>query len=146
MPAYLPIDDGLTVGAQPSEAMLHALHADGYATIISVRTGVEDMQPIHPAEQGRLCEAIGLRFFHVPVSMRTADAGTVQAFREALDTARPTGRVFLHCKLGQRAAAMALLDQAHRHGWSAEHALQHADEHGYDLRSATLRAFVTRHL
>ena len=145
MPAHLDTGEGITLGAQPSAAMLHALAADGVRAVLSVRTDVEDMQPIHTAEERRICDTLGLTFASVPVSMKSADAATVDAFDAALAALpRP---VHVHCKLGQRAAMMVLLHRARAAGWSADEALTHADTQGYGLDDTEpLRTFVREHL
>jgi len=140
MPDRIRINDEIIVGAQPSEAELKAM-ADGKTkSVINLRTEDEEMQPISPEEEGRIAGELGLEYVSIPVSMEKADAELVDRFCKELKTvAKP---VFVHCRLGKRAGAFVMMDQAVQKGMSGKNAIQAAEDMGFECDQEALAAFV----
>lgn len=144
MPDRMTLNDDITLGAQPSEAELQAMAQDGFKTVINLRTDGEDMQPLSPDVEGRVVREQGMRYEHIPVSMKDADAALVDRFRRTLhEVEKP---VYVHCKLGKRAGAMVMMDHAVRRGWSGEETLEKAAEMGFECDNADLADFVRRYV
>ena len=140
MPDRVPFADRITVAAQPSEAEFKTLASQGIRTVMNLRTEGEDMQPLSPDAEGRVVEDQGMAYVHLPVSMKSADADLVDRFRQALAEAeRP---VVVHCKLGQRAGAMVMMDHAIRQGWTGQETLERAKAMGFACANEKLAAFV----
>jgi uncharacterized protein (TIGR01244 family) len=140
MPDRMKINDQITLGAQPSEAELKAMSQDGVKTVINLRTRVEDLQPLDPAQEGAVVREHGMGYHHLPVSMKSADASLVDRFRACLDSAEKP--VFVHCKLGKRAGAFVMMDHAVRQGWSGQDTLDRAAEMGFECDNEDLASFV----
>ena len=140
VPDRMNISDEVTIGAQPSEAELHAMVEDGVRTVISLRHEGEDMQPLSPDEEGEQVRRLGMRYVNIPVAMDDAGPELVDRFRRALEEAPKP--VYVHCKLGKRAGAFAMMDQAVRKGWSGEQTIRKADEMGFECENRQLVDFV----
>ena len=145
MPDRMRISEDLTVAAQPSEAELNALADAGFKTVINIRTAGEDMQPLSPEGEGDVVRDAGMAYEHLPVSMKDADAALVDRFRETLAAAEKPA--FVHCKLGQRAGAMVMMDHAVRMGWTGQQTLDQAKQMGFDCtNNEKLADFVKRYV
>ena len=141
MPDRMTISDGVTIGAQPSEAELQAMADDGVKTVINIRHDGEDMMPMPPEVEGEVVRDRGMAYVHLPVSMKDADAALVDRFRKQLQQAEKPA--FVHCKLGMRAGAMVMMDLAANRGWSGQETLDRAKAMGFDCEGhPKLAAFV----
>lgn len=140
MPDRLKINEDVTIGAQPSEAELQALADGGVRTVINLRHAGEDMQPMSIESEGEKVRGVGMSYASVPVSMKDAGPELADRFRAELDRAEKP--VFVHCKLGQRAAALVMLDLAVRNGWDTARALDEARQRGCELDNEKLAEFV----
>ncbi len=101
------ISDKVAVGGQPSAEQLAELHAQGFVTIVNLRTDGEKNQPLSPAAEKSEAAAAGLSYRHIPVSIAALTAGQVEAVRAAIQGSE--GPVYVHCGAGQRACALSLL-------------------------------------
>ncbi len=144
MPDRMKISDDLIVGAQPSEAELKAMSEDGVKTVINLRAAGEDMQPMSPDKEGHKVKEHGMAYVHLPVSMKEAGPETVDDFRKKLQKAKRP--VFVHCKLGKRAGAFVMMDQAVREGWSGKETLKKAEEMGFECDNAKMEDFVRKYV
>ncbi|MBB6429036.1 beta-lactamase hydrolase domain-containing protein [Algisphaera agarilytica] len=149
MPPINLDDHGLAVLGQPDEAKLTELAEAGVKTVINLRNDGEDAMPMSVKEEGEVCERLGMDYVSLPMSMRPpeqggADGRLATAFETVLTGAREHGPVAVHCKLGQRAGAMALIALARHQGWNAETALGAAEELGLGeaVKPEKLRAYV----
>jgi uncharacterized protein (TIGR01244 family) len=116
IPHYSVIGPGLAAGGQPTAEGLKQLAAQGFKTVINLRT---DAEPGH-AEEQEVVKAQGLRYLHVPVSPATFRAEDVAAVKAVLDdpSAAP---VLLHCATANRVGAVWAVIEAQR-GKSQEEA------------------------
>lgn len=144
MPDRVRFSDDITIAAQPSEAAFEAMASDGVKTVINLRHDGEDMQPLSPDAERAVVEAKGMAYIHEPVSMKDADASTVDRFRKVL--AEADKPVLVHCKLGQRAGAMVMMDHAVRQGWTGDETLTKAKEMGFACDNEKLAAFVREYV
>jgi uncharacterized protein (TIGR01244 family) len=140
MPDRIQINDQITVGAQPSEAELKAMADSGFESVINLRTSDEPMQRLSPEEEGQIAKRLGLDYGHIPVSMESADEELVDRFRQTLD--RLPKPVYIHCRLGKRAGAFAMMDQAVEQDISGRQAIQTAEQMGFQCDEEALARFV----
>ncbi|KAA5542610.1 phosphatase [Roseiconus nitratireducens] len=140
MSQRMKINDQITVGPQPDETEIATLVDDGFKSVVNFRTDGEDEQPISPDTEQRLVEAAGLRYLHLPVSMKSMDPKLVDEFRSQLE-ALPKP-VFAHCKSGKRAGAMTMMHVAAEQGMSGEQTLQKAQQMGFECDQPELKEFV----
>ena len=111
---------GLAIAGQPTPEEIATLKAQGFRTIVNVRTHADDG---YLPEEERLVESSGLNYAEIPVSPNLLDDLAVQRFSQALDSedAQPA---IVHCGSGGRAGLMVLLHLAVHHGWSLQEALE----------------------
>lgn len=140
MPDRMPIREGVIVGAQPSEAELHEMAEEGVRSIVNLRTDGEEMQEMSPEQEGRKVREMGMEYLHIPVSMDDVGPETVDRFREELD--RLPAPVFVHCRLGKRAGAFAMMDLGVRQGMTGDQVLEKAGNKGFECDKKDLIDFV----
>lgn len=132
------VDRGLAIAGQPGLEQYRRLREDGYVTIVNFQT--TDEGAIHAAT---VAEETGLRFVHIPIGADDFGAGQADALAKVVGPGggRP---MLLHCRSGQRAAAVWAL-YLHRHReMSSDDALNTADSLG--LNSGKLRDALIRQM
>jgi len=140
MPDRMKINEAITIGAQPSEAELKAMAEDGVKAVINLRADGEDMQPMPPEAEGKKVQAFGMKYITLPVAIKEAGPDLVDRFRQALaETPKP---VFVHCRLGKRAGAFVMMDQAVQQGWSGQQTLDMAEDMGFECDNEDMEQFV----
>ena len=144
MPDRMQINDQVTVGAQPSEAELKAMADSGTRAVINLRTDDEKMQRLSPDEEARKAEEFGMQYVHVPVSMEDADQQLVDRFRDELD--RVPKPVYIHCRLGKRAGAFVMMDQAVKQDMSGKQTIRTAEDMGFQCDEEALADFVKQYV
>lgn len=108
--------DGMLLGGTPSRENLEQAKQLGYKTVINLRSrsGVE--------EERQIVEELGMTFVHLPVRVPEGLNGeTARALTEILKSHE--GFFIVHCKEGERAAALMALRAACVEGKSSEEAL-----------------------
>lgn len=136
----MKINDQVSVGAQPTEAELRKFAQQGFLSVVNFRTEGEEDQPLSPQAEGEKVSAAGMDYLHTPVSLEAMGPERVDQFREKLtELPKP---VFAHCKSGQRAGAMVVMDMAVEQGMTGEQTLQKAKEMGFECDQPELKQFV----
>lgn len=136
LPNYVVVQPGLASAGRPTEEGLRQLKAQGFRTVIDLRT------PAEPglAEEKALVEAQGLRYVNVPLMPASFSAADVDAVKSVLDD--PTsGPVLLHCAVGNRVGGVWAVLQA-RSGKSLDEAIAEGKRAG--LRSDSMVAAAQR--
>lgn len=124
-----PLDDRLSVMAQPTEEDLERLAERGYRTVISNRPrGEDDAQP-DPERLRTKAEALGMNWKEVPVKPREYSQQDIDSFARALDDA--PSPVVGFCRTGMRVAHLWALSKAPH--WSLSELQASAEAAGYDL-------------
>ncbi len=134
------INDQVTVGGQPTAGDIEQLKADGFRTIVNLRTAGEDDQPMSPDEERQAVEKAGMKYLHLPVSSATAGPETVDQFCEQLP--KFEGPVLVHCHAGMRAGAFTMMATAVDEGWSGDDTLEKAKAMGFACEAPQLKQFV----
>jgi uncharacterized protein (TIGR01244 family) len=136
----IQVSDRLFSGDQPSEEDLQRLASAGFRSIINLRKSGEPNQPISPEAEQKYAEANGLNYVSVPVS--TSELGPEHVARlSSTIEALPTP-IFLHCAVGQRAAALAILCEGIGSGVSGDDLLRDASAKGIRIADKSLIRFV----
>lgn len=118
-----------SVSPQIDPEDLHAVKAAGYAAVIDNRPDSEIPPSHHAAAMRDAAEALGLKFFVVPVAGREMSMETVAAHKAALEAAG--GPVLAYCASGTRSTIAWALGQAGE--TDAEAILSSARNGGYQL-------------
>ncbi|QOR38167.1 TIGR01244 family phosphatase [Billgrantia diversa] len=124
-----PLDERLSVMAQPTEEDLERLAERGYRTVISNRPRGEDETQPDPERLRAKAEALGMRWKEIPVKPREYSQQDIDSFARALDDA--PSPVVGFCRTGMRVAHLWALSKAPHYSLSELHAL--AEAAGYDL-------------
>jgi uncharacterized protein (TIGR01244 family) len=114
------------LAAQPQVADWARLAAEGYTTVLNLRS-----DPERAAEQQRNAEAAGLRYLHRPWPAYQLEREHVDELAAIL-TSPATGRLVFHCRSATRVGLMWLLYRQLHHGWSREQAEAELRAAGYD--------------
>ena len=136
----IKLNEQITVGSQPDEAQLKHLVAEGFKSIINLRTDDEKDQTLSPVDEGDKAQHLGLIYEHLPVTADDIKPAQVDRFREVV--ANTLAPVYVHCAKGKRAAAMAIMQIAVAEGLSGDQAIDKAQQMGCDCDSAELKDFV----
>lgn len=116
----------ISIGGQPGEKDLDTLQAQGFRTIVNLRT--ED-ETGYFAEEEHAVEGKGLNYAEVPISPELLDDRAMQRFSSAVDSddAPP---VYVHCAGGGRAGILTLLHLAVKNGWNVQETLETGEKLG----------------
>jgi uncharacterized protein (TIGR01244 family) len=97
IPNYVILRPGLAAGGQPTPEGLRQLKAQGFRTVINLRTDAEG----GASEEEEAVKAQGLRYVRVPITAASFGLPDVAAVRAVLDdpSAPP---VLLHCSSSNR--------------------------------------------
>ena len=140
MQESMKINDAVTVGGQPDEGRLAELARGGFKAVVNLRTAGEQDQPLSPEAEGEKVRALGMEYFHLPVSAKDMTPEQVDQFRERLAALpRP---VFAHCHRGKRAGAFVMMGVAVEQGMSGDQTLQQAEKMGFQCDQPELEEFV----
>src|SRR5918993_3482169 len=101
----IKLNEQITVGSQPDEQQLKHLAAEGFKSIINLRTDDEKGQTMSPVDEGDKAQHLGLMYEHLPVTADGIKPAQVDRFREVI--AGMVAPIYVHCAKGKRAAAMA---------------------------------------
>lgn len=139
IPNARQVDDGILSGGQPSAEQLEQLAADGYRTVISLRT---DGEAGSEGEQQQV-EALGMGFVSIPVDGADGvNVDNARALDEAL--ASPDAQpAVVHCGTGNRAGALLAL-RAWLGGSSIDEAMQQGLEAGLTRLEEHVRGELAR--
>lgn len=109
------IEPQLTLAGQPQPEDWARIAAEGFTTVINMRS-----DPERAAIQQRNAEAQGLRYIHLPLPAYLLEPEDLAVYHQVM--AEQSGRVFLHCRTATRVALIWLLDQVVYAGQSREQA------------------------
>ena len=136
MANYKQFEDGIFIGAQPTEQDLTEAKQQGVHTVIDMRMPSETASP-----NVELVRHSGLNYVNIPVNKAALSVQQIDELDAAIK--HNGGPVLLHCATGARAAMLLASSRARQHGWTAERTFQEADAMGYDLQSSPdFAAFV----
>ena len=122
---FLRVNKEFCTGGQPSLQHLEQLKADGVKAIINLRQPTE----YAAAEEEAKINALGLRYFNIPVS--PTDPKDEQATEFLKITDDPANRpAFIHCRSAARVATFWMIRRVLRDGWKMEDALKEAEKVG----------------
>lgn len=124
------INEQLTVAGQVTPEQLQQAAAEGYKSVLNLRS---------PDEQGFLqdeqqqAEAAGLQYVNIPVKPNEmTDELTTQVLEQIDNLPKPA---LIHCASSMRAGAMAFMNIATRQGMTPEQVFEKAGEVGFDCNA-----------
>ncbi|MBI3656568.1 MAG: protein tyrosine phosphatase family protein [Acidobacteria bacterium] len=140
VPNFFCPTDKTATGGQPSLATLEEAAAQGYKTVVNLRTENEGTDLQAEAEKVR---GLGMKYVHIPVRSDQPKAADAEAF---LQTARAANNypMFIHCGSGNRVGAFWMIHRVLDDRWSIERAEKEAVQIG--MRSPTLKDFALKYI
>lgn len=120
---YTKVDAVVACGGATTVAALDGLKADGFKSVINLRLATE--QGANVEENQARAKALGLNYFHLPVSGASPDPAIVDQFLAVVsNTANQP--VFIHCASANRVGAVWLVKRVLQDGWPVEKATTEA--------------------
>jgi uncharacterized protein (TIGR01244 family) len=143
--SHYDISKRITAGSQPeSREDIEQLVKKGFKTIVNLSKAGEIDQVFKPDEEQEIVESLGLDYVHLPVSLSNVKDQDILNFCELV--AETKGRVFVHCRIGQRAEPFSLIFHGKAKNLSAEQALEKGKQLGLVWDAPILSSLVTRFL
>jgi protein tyrosine phosphatase (PTP) superfamily phosphohydrolase (DUF442 family) len=136
VPRLLCLSDSLATGGQPSEQAFSKLAANGFRSVLNLRTGAEG---VDLEKERTLVEQSGMRYINIPVVGSAPRAEQADEFiRVVKDKANHP--MLIHCGSANRVGAFMMIYLVVEQGWSEEKAQEEAVRIG--LRSEELKKFA----
>jgi uncharacterized protein (TIGR01244 family) len=136
VPRILCLNENFATGAQPSASAYGKLAANGFHSVLNLRTAEEgaDLE----AER-KLVTGAGMRYFSIPVvSAAPRPEQADQFIRVVKDKANHP--MLIHCASANRVGAFMMIYRTVEHGWPEEKAYEEAVKIG--LSSEALKKFA----
>lgn len=124
------INEQLTVAGQVTPEQLQQAAAEGYKSVLNLRS--PDEQGFVQDEQQQV-EAAGLQYVNIPVKPNEmTNELTAQVLEQIDNLPKPA---LIHCASSMRAGAMAFMNVATRQGMTPEQVFEKAGEVGFDCNA-----------
>ena len=136
VPKILCVNEKFATAAQPSDNAFGKLAANGFRSVLNLRTGSEG---IDLDRERNLVEAAGMRYVSIPVVSSAPKPEQVDAFIKAVNDAA-NQPMLIHCASANRVGAFWMIYRAVEQSWPEEKALEEATRIG--LTSPTLKSFA----
>ena len=135
--AHATVGEQLLIAGQPTEAALRKLKAEGYTTVINLRSPSEMAnRQVVPFDEEALVRELGMRYVYLPMRGDSAFPYTpaaVDALARALEEAKGE-KVLLHCTIAWRASHLWGAYLIQKKGLPVAEALRYARAINLDAR------------
>jgi protein tyrosine phosphatase (PTP) superfamily phosphohydrolase (DUF442 family) len=140
VPRVLCLDGSFATGGQPSEQAFAKVAANGFHSVLSLRTPDEG---IDLKKERASVEKTGLRYFNIPV---VSSAPRTEQADEFLRLVREESNhpMLINCATANRVGAFMMIYRVVGQGWSEEKALDEALKIG--LRGEELKKFAQSYI
>ena len=140
VPRILCLNDDFTTGAQPSAAAYGKLAANGFHSVLNLRTAEEgaDLEM-----ERKLVTAAGMRYFSIPVVSAAPRPEQADEFIRIVKD-KPNHPMLIHCASANRVGAFMMIYRTLEHGWPEEKAYEEAVKIG--LSSDGLKKFAHEYI
>lgn len=101
---YLPIDDKIATGGQPTEKQLALIKKEGYQIVINL--ALNTSENALPNEEA-IVESLGMQYVHIPINFNEPTQEDFALFCQAMQTHRE--KIFVHCAANLRVSAFMYL-------------------------------------
>ena len=128
------VNEGLSVGPQPSMSDFNELKSRGFASVINNRPDGEEAGQSTGEEAAAKAEAAGLGYTRQPVTLGAITKADVREFQQHL--ARLNGSVFAHCKSGTRSLSLWALGEFLDGRLPSSEIIPFGEQYGVDLKVA----------
>lgn len=140
VPRVLCLNEAIATGAQPTEKAFATAAANGFRSVLSLRTADEGL---NLARERSAVESSGLSYFNIPVLSVAPRAEQADQFIRLVK--EPANHpMLITCASANRVGAFMMIFRVIEQGWSEEQALKEARNIG--LRSDNLIEFARQYL
>src|SRR5262249_41774205 len=136
IPKILCLNDQVTTAGQPKDTAYEKLAANGFRTVLNLRTDKEGVDLNHERE---LIEKAGMKYINIPVVSSDPKAEQVDEFLKVVKD-KANYPVLIHCAGANRVGAFWMIYRVIEFDWSEEKALAEATQIG--LTSPVLKKFA----
>jgi uncharacterized protein (TIGR01244 family) len=140
MKTPIQVSERIFSGDQPDEADLRHLAEAGFRSVINLRKAGEPNQPLSPQREQTCAEENGLNYASVPVVAADLRPEIFEQLRAAVEEL--PAPIYVHCAVGQRAAALAVLCANATSGASGDVLLRDVADKGVTIVDKNLISFV----
>ena len=140
VPRMLCVSDSLATGGQPSDQAFSKLAANGFRSVLNLRTATEG---VDLEKERALVEQAGMRYINIPVTGSAPKAEQAEEFIRAVrDSANHP--MLIHCGSANRVGAFMMIYRVVEQGWDEAKAEEEAVRIG--LRSEELKKFAKEYI
>ncbi len=129
MSQFKRVEDGISIGPQPTGQDLQDAMRQGIRTVIDFRLPSETA-----TSNETLTKSHGLAYMNIPVDKAALSASQISELDAAMKGEE--GAVLLHCATGAHAALLLSLSKAKQLDWTTEQAFAEARRMGFDLKTS----------
>jgi len=134
---FSKVDAVVACGGATDTSALEGLKADGFKTIINLRTAAE--QGANLEQNAARAKELGLRYVSIPFSAQQPDPKAVDVFLGEIAN-KSNQPVYVHCGSASRVGSFWLVKRVLQDGWTVEKATEEAKAIG--LRGEPLEKFA----
>jgi len=138
---FLRVEKNVCTSGQPSVEDLQRLKEEGVRSLINLRRPEED--PTGQANERKVAEEIGLKYFSIPVDAANIRPEQVEEFRQILKD-QDNAPFYIHCRSAGRVGAFWMIHRVLDDGWACDKAEQEAQQIGHP--SPQLQAFAKSYI
>jgi uncharacterized protein (TIGR01244 family) len=120
---YTKVDAVVACGGATETSALEGLKADGFKSVINLRLATEQGANI-PDNEAK-ARALGLNYFHLPLSGSAPDPAIVDQFLGVVSN-QANQPVYIHCGSANRVGAVWLVKRVVQDGWPVDKATTEA--------------------
>ena len=120
---FTKVDAVVACGGATETSALEGLKADGFKSVINLRLASE--QGANIEENQAKAKALGLNYFHLPLSGSAPDPKVVDQFLDVVSN-KANQPVYIHCGSANRVGAVWLVKRVMQDGWPVEKATTEA--------------------
>ena len=135
-PKILCLNEDFATAAQPREEAFAKLAANGFRSVLNLRT---DAEGVDLKREQELVEKSAVKYFNVPVVGSAPKTESVEAFIKVVKD-KTNHPMLIHCASANRVGAFWMIYRVVEQGWSEDKALEEATQIG--LSSPGLKKFA----
>jgi uncharacterized protein (TIGR01244 family) len=140
VPRILCLSDSLATGGQPTEQAFNKLAANGFRSVLNLRTASEG---VDLEKERRLVEQSGMRYINIPVVVSAPRKEQAVEFIRVVKE-KANHPMLIHCRSASRVGAFMMIYRVVEQGWSEEKAEEEAVRIG--LHTEELRKFAKEYI
>jgi uncharacterized protein (TIGR01244 family) len=127
---FTKVDAVVACGGATTTAALTGLKNDGFKSVINLRLASEAGANIE--ESTAQAKALGLNYFHLPISGSAPDPAVVDQFLSVVSN-KANQPVYIHCGSANRVGAVWLIKRVMQDGWPIDKATTEAKAIGLTM-------------